>query len=1144
MQLDIMVQKLKPGLLKLVIAILLSAVHELEKVDEMVGLREFEVAVPPTPVTTRCTPTTEGIRADAGLDRAYCAHAHFSLWATFNCPWVTIALPSPPLSVTSNGQKMTLMSNADGSFSQLWEIGAPSGVTSDRGDESHRRVLSIGQSSAANAELGLVDELRGATVDELQGHIRCRLEGSEGKNCIIRVSGGSPRECDVAIEGIGPLVFWIDWPLLYDVCKLATRLSLIITLVNNLTAEWYRLVGYLDTAAICSSAGIESWIRWSASLPCTNCSIWVPLEDHLGSSPLGWKSWGGDMPPIVVADFHLAYSAVWSSGEPQPLGWYKDVITTVTLSQSTISLGTSKCKSTVSWRLRGSTSHKIVDPFHARLLFKSKEKGRTLKTNVEVDPVKIVLSTSDIVIIGAIAEICASLYAGVDADCHKLSLDIGLPAAQGQPNGVEGETQPSSYPPSESSDVVTSPREVLSTRFAFKVDTLQVEIVDAGTATVFRGSRSEPSFKFAMATIEDLSITASSEVDITFASDLSSAVLQEWLLDLSLGVDVFNRPLSGYEPCVEPVQLHMVLSSGKGGHADDLWRLALSSTWVNILITECCLESVLAFYHSLVNRLQEFSSTIDEIYHREWVLDSAQNSSPKRVASPRLEPRSVKVTFAAPVHESSATRMPGQERAYHRAHEFSAGKVLVDRFTSTAALWMGDALPVSPTEASEVEPLVSALEPSVGYETPFSIDWSSASIWQKMMLYKEQNLIVTKSTENDDPAAAREATTSNAQLQAESKFDFVRSTAGSEVGPGRSLSGTRRMLPSQQTLPSLWRAMQEDGYSHGLLGLPGPLSRGRYLSLPSLPSPPPSPDSLASPELASAQPRPSLVDMKESLSSLDVGLAGRRGPKLMNLTGLPIFMRTARDAPERGVTRTGKTIDDWLEVVNGCRDGFALSVNESDGSTLPFDLCIQLGCHKAFLERLGSLNQSCCRVHSFRVPVEAFRATNVLRSTPKGVIRDSSPTGGSVENESGILNRARREWTTVRMMVRVELHPNLSVWDVCISSLYTVVNDTSATLVLVGPRREPWANVEGGDVPSGGSFIQTRGAGNHPRGSQSSTRAELGRSTYVPPHLILAPGEAVPIPIDWMLPEQCFRSKPRAIGMSTCYSRLSMGSHR
>ncbi|KAF4686073.1 Vacuolar protein sorting-associated protein 13B [Perkinsus olseni] len=34
--------------LELVIAILLSAVHELEKVDEMVGLREFEVAVPPT----------------------------------------------------------------------------------------------------------------------------------------------------------------------------------------------------------------------------------------------------------------------------------------------------------------------------------------------------------------------------------------------------------------------------------------------------------------------------------------------------------------------------------------------------------------------------------------------------------------------------------------------------------------------------------------------------------------------------------------------------------------------------------------------------------------------------------------------------------------------------------------------------------------------------------------------------------------------------------------------------------------------------------------------------------------------------------------------------------------------------------------
>ncbi|KAF4647019.1 hypothetical protein FOZ61_004774, partial [Perkinsus olseni] len=168
--------------------------------------------------------------------------------------------------------------------------------------------------------------------------------------------------------------------------------------------------------------------------------------------------------------------------------------------------------------------------------------------------------------------------------------------------------------------------------------------------------------------------------------------------------------------------------------------------------------------------------------------------------------------------------MPGQERAYHRAHEFSAGKVLVDRFTSTAALWMGDALPVSPTEASVAEPLVSALEPSVGYETPFSIDWSSASIWQKMMLYKEQNLIVTKSTENDDPVAAREATTSNAQLQAESKFDFVRSTAGSEVGPGRSLSGTRRMLPSQQTIPSLWRAMQEDGYSHGPPGHPGPLS--------------------------------------------------------------------------------------------------------------------------------------------------------------------------------------------------------------------------------------------------------------------------------------------------------------------------------
>ncbi|KAF4647293.1 hypothetical protein FOL46_004459, partial [Perkinsus olseni] len=88
--------------------------------------------------------------------------------------------------------------------------------------------------------------------------------------------------------------------------------------------------------------------------------------------------------------------------------------------------------------------------------------------------------------------------------------------------------------------------------------------------------------------------------------------------------------------------------------------------------------------------------------------------------------------------------------------------VLVDRFTSTAALWMGDALPVSPTEASVAEPLVSALEPS------------------KMMLYKEQNLIVTKSTENDDPVAAREATTSNAQLQAESKFDFEDATLAAD----------------------------------------------------------------------------------------------------------------------------------------------------------------------------------------------------------------------------------------------------------------------------------------------------------------------------------------------------------------------------
>lgn len=1031
-----------------VIEVLHSAMRELERAEYASNPRECEMSISPTPMTTESIPIADVIGADIVPSSAYPPVGNFSLWAVFDCPKITLTITTASLSVTSNGQSMTMMSNADGSFDQLWEIGALCGTVSDR-DEPYQRVFSTGQPSAVKPH-GIVDEFKDSTLNRLQDQFRQRLANPTNNNTLVRVHGDSPTECDVVLEGISPVVLAIDWPVLHNICKLGTRLSLIAAIVDNLTIQRYRLVGYLDTAEICSSAGVNSWSRWSVNFTDIKCSIWIPLGDYLGSSS-----------PVVLANFNLNYSAVWSCDEPQPLGWYKNVTSAITLTQGTLSLGVARHVSSGTWKLCGTAAHNVVSPFRVQFYSTTRENGISVTTCVEVDPIKFVVSTPDIVIIGAIAEVLMSLWTAVDADCQRVF--GGVCMSLDNEENIVPEFDTKSCPPSESSYGVASVKENGTTRLTLKAESLQMEIAESPRVIAFpSGGNPKATLKFAMITVEDLNIEVSTENDYP-------SLVQNYLADLCMGVDVYNRSLSSYEPCIEPVQLHMALGSDKGG----LWKLALNSTWVNILVTESCLESAMRFYYGLVNHLQEFSSTIDENYLKEWGVESP------------CEQKSSRVNFSAQVPERGpATR------------EFSTGKVLVDRFTSATLL--GTSPPVDQAG-------IVIMEPSAGVQPHRAIDWSIASLWQKMMFFKEWNSLTTMEASNVDAVTVRKPVIP----QPDSRFDFVRSSAGNEFGPNSNLSCTRRVLPSQQTIPSLWRAMQESGY-------PPRLARGRYLSLPSLRSTPPSPDSLVSPEGESAHPRLTLADLRKSFSSLEVCGMEREGPRVINLTGLPVLVRTARDAGE--LVQTGE----WQEVMSGCREGLPLQVNDADGSTLPIDLCVQLGRKRIFLERLRLLNQSGSRIHSFRVPYDAFRTASVLKGTPKGVARGLSPPQNADDNESSILSRVRRDWATVRIMVRVELHPTLSLWNVFISSLYAVVNDTSATFVLVRPRRGQWTSLDENELV---------GASKHTRGTQSSTRAEMSvRNLSTPPHLVLAPGDAEAIPIDWLLPEQCFRSKARTIG--------------
>ncbi|KAF4677456.1 hypothetical protein FOL47_001271 [Perkinsus chesapeaki] len=1099
----------------IVLSVLQTTLKELQELEEPHRLAESH---PVTPVTARCTPSP---KTSIPGSEAQPTPWQISVWVSFYCPRATLKLSPASLRLTSTGQRITTMSHSDGSFHQIVGFGGPY-ATVEISEDTTRRFFSVGNPP----ELDPVhsgyhsSKLSRASLAEIERVVRQHLAETREGNCIIAFSGNTATECEVQIRRTGPVNMWLDWPVLHEVLRLAKSLSLLADLTWELNCLWRNSFGDLATEEMYSSAGLSNWTRYSIALDDVDCTIWVPIEDYLGAlekeDTPEWIPWGSTAPPAAIVKFNVGYTSQLSSSASQTFGNYETTTVVLTLSQCTVSCGIPKWGSEGMWKLRAGSSHEIIEPFHIQAFLNRTGDGPTARTEIKVGPLKVLLSTTDIVLLGAIGQIAAGVLPSALPE-HEAERALDG-ATTGHTPAFGEEDEPLSRPmtvafSSTHRHAATGLGE--NSSFTLRAETVQIEITESIRSD--KTSRQPPKVmaKLALITVEDIRIRASSEVGGDSQSlDSMPDMLKEYSLEMSTGMELFNRPFGGYEPCLEPVQLHVTFRSTMD--KVESWHLVTNCTWLNVLVTEGGLETGMMFYHGLVNRLQEFSATIDETYFHDLFSRSDGYPTPKCSTVPKIEVFPVKTLSVA------RTDRAGPVKSYR----FSAGKVLLDSFTSTSAMLIDGSLPTSPSVAHGAGQSVTGLEPMMQTGAPVCMDWSSASIWQKMMLFKEWNLITSSPVEAGGSINVQSAP--RAGSQAEPRYDFVRSSAGAEIGGNLDYSCVRRMVSSQQTVPLLWRTMQEDGYSHGPANTRGQLSRGRYLSLPTLRSPPPSPDSL-SPAVGSAQPIPLGGDLKEALRNLSFGAGARAGPRLVNLTGLPVFVRTARDYADRGVLGISDSLSEWERVPNGCQEGFALPINEGDGKTMPIDLCLQIGCRTVFLEPLKRLNEAGSRVHRFRVPRGAFKVVKTLAITPKGFASKSGD-----ENESRIFGRVRRDWFMVHVMIRVQMHPTLSVWDVWVSSLYSVVNDTSVPLVIVSPRRghadvlgecdDTKDNDKARHEPTYREAARSKEPIQHPRGTQSCTKAELNTShiSKGPTHLVIPPGEACAIPVSWMLPQQFF----------------------